>query len=266
MTRTIPNLFTLLNLIFGCCAIVFILQTNNFSYFTYNGTEFVFSGSDSIPEQWWYGSLFIALAAIIDFFDGFVARLLGAESGLGKQLDSLADVVSFGVAPAMILYQMLRMSYMQTPNGMDSSIWLLFPAFILAGAGAYRLGRFNINEGQTKFFTGVPIPAVGLLVASFPLILFYNNFNGSVLLLNKWFVYGVIALLSWLMVCNFKMISLKMNFKERGNQILLLIILGVAVVGAIFMKWVAVPLVFIAYVILSLLQQHKMQEKSFSVQ
>src|SRR5690349_24964029 len=121
-----------------------------------------------IPEKIWMASLFIALAAIVDFLDGFAARLFKSDSALGKELDSLADVVSFGVAPGMIVYEFLRMSFAQQENGLNiSTLWLL-PAFIIPAAGAYRLARFNIDTTQSYGFKGVPIPAAGLLIASFP--------------------------------------------------------------------------------------------------
>ncbi len=254
--KQIPNIFTLLNLFFGCIAIVFIVQASAFdiSYQDDNGLLL-----NRVPEQWWYASLFIALAAVVDFFDGFVARLLNASSEMGKQLDSLADVVSFGVAPAMILYQMLRMSFMQDPNGMDTNFLLLTPAFIVACAGAYRLARFNISNDQTKYFTGVPIPAIGLVVASFPLILHTNPNGWAGILLNKWVVYAIIVLLSWLMVCNYKMLSLKFNKSELKNQLPLLIITLIGIVSFIFIKWFAIPVVFVGYVVLSLLNQNKMK-------
>jgi hypothetical protein len=110
--KNIPNLFTLLNLFFGCLAIVFVLQNGIVIHYDFEGSQFV-----DIPEKIWMASLCIGLAAIIDFLDGFVARLLNATSEMGKQLDSLADVVSFGVAPGMIIYQFLRLSYAQQPDG-----------------------------------------------------------------------------------------------------------------------------------------------------
>ena len=103
--KQIPNLFTLLNLVFGCLAITATLQNGIAIQSTAEGAQFI-----DIPEQIWMASLFIGLAAVVDFLDGFVARLFNASSEMGKQLDSLADVVSFGVAPSMILYQFLRMS------------------------------------------------------------------------------------------------------------------------------------------------------------
>src|SRR5215212_3970215 len=107
MVKQIPNLFTLLNLICGCLAIIFILQTG----------ETIVTQSDEgtwvpqLPEKIWWGSILIGIAAIVDFLDGFVARLFNATSEMGKHLDSLADMVSFGVAPGIILYQLLRISF-----------------------------------------------------------------------------------------------------------------------------------------------------------
>src|SRR5919112_4772752 len=168
--KQIPNIFTLLNLFFGCLAITLILQNGLLASVTEEGEQVLL-----IPEKIYWASVCIGVAAVIDFLDGFVARLLKASSEMGKQLDSLADVVSFGVAPAMILYQFFRLSYAQQENGLDvSAIWLL-PAFIIPCAGAYRLARFNIDTEQTYGFKGVPIPAVGLLIASFPLIYWYSN-------------------------------------------------------------------------------------------
>ena len=170
---------------FGCCAIVFALQTESITIL--QGDDF--STSFSVPERLYYAAICIAIAASIDFLDGFLARLLHACGEMGKQLDSLSDVVSFGVAPAVILFQFLRLSYMQQQNGLDINIAWLLPAFLFACAGAYRLARFNIDTTQTYGFKGVPIPAAGLVVASLPLIAFYNYYDGAVnaLIFNKWF-------------------------------------------------------------------------------
>src|SRR5690242_13220440 len=138
--KQIPNIFTLLNLFFGCMAIVFALQTNNVIIYVNDQ----YNSSFNIPEKISWAAICIIIAAVIDFLDGFVARLLKATSELGKQLDSLSDVVSFGVAPSVILYQLLRFSFAREENGLDVSLWVLVPAFILACAAAYRLAKFNL--------------------------------------------------------------------------------------------------------------------------
>lgn len=247
--KQIPNLFTLLNLIFGCMAIVCIMQTGLTIASSSAGEPIV-----EIPEQMQWASLLLALAAIIDFCDGFVARLLNVPSDLGKQLDSLADVVSFGVAPGLIVYQFLRLSMAQESDGLDASIIWLFPAFLLPCAGAYRLARFNIDTQQSYGFKGVPIPAAGLLFASFPLIYWNTNESWVInLLLNKWFWYVLVIVVSYLMVSTLPMMALKFKNISLKKLAPFLIIAAVAVVGALLFGWLAVPLSFIAYVVLSLL-------------
>ena len=246
--KQIPNLFTLLNLLFGCFAIVCIMQSGvTFSVDT-NGDNLV-----AIPESISWASLFIGLAALIDFLDGFIARLLKVPSELGKQLDSLADVVSFGVAPGLIAYQFLRLSFAQEAGGLDiSSLWLL-PAFIIPYAGAYRLARFNIDPNQSHGFKGIPIPAAGLLFASFPLVYWYSNDIRIIqLLLNKWFWYAAILIVSYLMVSKLPMMALKFTQFTVKKGLPFLILALIALTGGLSFGWLAVPIVFIAYVILSL--------------
>ena len=248
--KQIPNLFTLLNLVCGCIAIVFTLQIQSVLI---NVNE-DFSSSFSLPEQLTYASIFIFIAAIVDFLDGFVARLFNASSEMGKQLDSLADVVSFGVAPSMIIYQLLRFCYMQEESGLDTSVFLLFPAFLIACAGAYRLARFNLDTTQSYGFKGVPIPAVGILIASFPLALHYGStlVNVNTLFINKWFLYGVILLTSWLMVSKLPMMAMKFKNLSVKNNLSKFILIIFSVLAAIFLHWMAVPVIFIGYIILSL--------------
>jgi CDP-diacylglycerol---serine O-phosphatidyltransferase len=248
--KQIPNIFTLLNLFFGCIAIVFALQ--NTITITADG-QYV-----RLSEEIYLASLFIGIAAIIDFLDGFVARALHASSEMGKQLDSLADVVSFGAAPSIILYQFLRMSFIRDNEGIETSFIWLTPAFIFACAGAYRLARFNIDTEQSFGFKGVPIPAAGLVVASLPLI-YWNMQTETVynILMNKWFLYGLIIVLSWLMVSKLPLMALKFKDFSVKNNLPKFILLVIAVVAAILLKWLAIPLVFIAYIILSLLYKQK---------
>ena len=251
MKNQIPNLFTLLNLFFGCIAIVFALQTE--SVIIYINDEF--SGSSfNIPEKLSWAAIFIMIAAFIDFLDGFVARLMNATSLLGKQLDSLSDVVSFGVAPGVILYQLLRFSFAREENGLEVSVIWLLPAFIVSCAAAYRLAKFNLDETQSYHFTGMPVPAVGLLVASFPLIMHFNAavFGIGNLLINKWFLYFLILFLSYLMLSKMPFMSMKFKDYSFKNNSLKFILAAIAIICAAFLHWIAVPLVFLCYIILSL--------------
>ena len=251
--KHIPNLFTLLNLFFGCIAIVCILQNGITIVNNADGSQYL-----DIPERIWMASLFIGLAALVDFLDGFLARsrsrarLLKQSSPLGAQLDSLADVVSFGVAPGMIIYQFLRMSYMRQENGMDISMIFLVPAFILPCAAAYRLAVFNLDSSQSGSFKGIPVPAVGLTVASFPLIYWTRN-NGMVLdLLNKWVMYGVTLFLSYGMVSRFPMLSFKIAGKQDPQTLPRIILIILSALALIFLHWLAVPLIFLFYIVISL--------------
>lgn len=260
--KQIPNIFTLLNLAFGCMAIVFALQTN--VVIIYLNDQF--NSSFNIPERLTWAAICIIIAALIDFLDGFVARLLKATSEMGKQLDSLSDVVSFGVAPAVILYQLLKFSFAREENGLDVSIIWLVPSFILAGAAAYRLAKFNLDTTQQFSFKGLPVPAVGLLIASFPLILHFNFINSiNALLINKWFLYAVIIVLSYLMVSNHRMMSLKFSDFTFKNNLPKIILLVVAIVAALFLQWIAVPIVFIIYILLSLISPKAVESESFRV-
>ncbi|HTE08345.1 MAG TPA: phosphatidylcholine/phosphatidylserine synthase [Flavitalea sp.] len=252
--KQIPNLFTLLNLVFGFMAIICILQTSEM-FVTQNDDSWL----PQLPERIWLGSLFIGLAAIVDFLDGFIARLFKASSEMGRQLDSLADLVSFGVAPGLILYQLLRLSYMQETDGIDTALVLLLPAVLFPCAGAWRLARFNITDSGANGFTGVPIPAAGLVVASLPLILFYDQFNASFLLLNKWFLYLIIVLLSMLMVSRWKFMSMKFTSKTIRGNLPKIILAAAAVISALLLQWLAVPLVFVLYILISVTTKKTLQ-------
>lgn len=253
--KQIPNLFTLLNLFLGATAIIFILQTGQAIVFL---NDQGYSVVD-LPEKITWGSILIFCAAIVDFLDGFLARLFKAASPMGKQLDSLSDVVSFGVAPALIIYQLLRISYAQQENGLDISIAVLLPALFIACAAAWRLAKFNIDDSQQFSFKGLPTPAAGLFVASLPLILHYpaDSFNINDYLINKWILYLIIIALSFLMVSNLPLMSFKFKDFSFKNNVAKYLLLLIAVVSAILLKWLAVPVILIAYVIVSLIFKNK---------
>jgi CDP-diacylglycerol--serine O-phosphatidyltransferase len=158
----------------------------------------------------------------------------------------------------MILYQFLRMSYMRQENGLDVSVLWFLPAFLIPCAGAYRLARFNIDDSQQYGFRGVPIPAAGLLIASLPLIYWYSNSEAVVaFLLNKWALYAIIVLVGWLMVSDLPLMALKFKDYTVKNNMPKLILLCLTVVAAIFLKWLAVPVVFVFYIVVSLLTAKK---------
>jgi CDP-diacylglycerol--serine O-phosphatidyltransferase len=171
---------------------------------------------------------------------------------MGKQLDSLSDVVSFGVAPGLILYQLLRISFAQDENGLDVSMLWLLPAFIFSAAVAWRLAKFNIDTAQSSSFKGVPSPAAGLLVASFPLIIWNEYFGVQTLFINRWFLYAVILVLAYLMTSNRTFMALKFaDFSFQNNRVKYILLL-LSLVVLVVLKWLAVPVIFVLYLLFSL--------------
>lgn len=237
--KQIPNLFTLLNLVFGCLAIVFILKFD-----VCDSNLMNLSGIYILM-----GSVCIFMAAVVDFLDGFVARLFKATSEMGEQLDSLADAVSFGVAPSMILLKLLEISFKNNTTYTGEMIWVQLPVFIFACAAVWRLAKFNLDKEQTFYFKGVPTPAAGLVIASFALSSQVSDFVIS----NPLIIYAIVVAMSFLMVSNIPMMSLKFKSKAVKDNIDKIIIVVVAIISAVFFQWAAVPIVFIAYVILSLM-------------
>jgi CDP-diacylglycerol--serine O-phosphatidyltransferase len=246
--KQIPNLFTLLNLVFGCIAIILILQPDE-SITTINGENLVIN----LPEKLAYASFFIFAAGIVDFLDGFLARLMKASSEMGKQLDSLSDCVTFGVAPSMIMYQLLRMSYLKEETAFDTSIWLLLPAILIACGAAWRLAKFNIDERQSISFRGVPTPITGFMVAALPLVVWYNSWDLAPLMLNRWILYGITILITYLMVSDLPIMSLKFkDYSLKGNQPKIILAVAAIILAVVF-QWAAIPLIYLTYVALSLL-------------
>ena len=179
--NNIPNAITSLNLLFGCMACIAAFKCFDPACGGLKGYELAF--------------ILIALSAVADFFDGLVARLLHAVSGIGKELDSLADLVSFGLAPALILYNMML--------GQGAGHWALI-ALLLPVFGALRLARFNVDTNQATTFTGLPIPANAI---------FWIGFTAWYAMhpVSLWVVVIIIVVLAYLMVCNLRMFSLKMH-------------------------------------------------------
>ena len=190
--------------------------------------------------------------------DGFAARALKVFSPIGKDLDSLADVVSFGVAPSMILFKMLWGAYMLQPEAMDVSMLAMSPAFLVACFAALRLAKFNISASeQSHSFKGLPVPATGIFVATFPLIQWQNPMGIGLNLYNAWLLYLIIAMLCWLMVSNvrfFKFLPAAFSISNIWPQLLIIV---VAAASFPFLKSAAIALAFILYIVLSFVYKPK---------
>lgn len=244
----IPNLFTLLNLFLGCLAVVYILQP---------GLSFTVSATGDnlvvLPERMTIASWFIFAAAGVDFLDGFVARWLKVPSEMGKQLDSLADLVSFGVAPGFIVWQFLRFGFSQQVGGLDISTYWLLPALFIPCAGAYRLARFNLDKVQQFGFKGIPIPAVGIFIASLPLVYWFATDEWVLkILLNTWIWYALVLMVCYGMMSTMPMLALKFNGLNFKKAIPFLLILIISMVFALLFGWLSISIGFFTYVILSL--------------
>lgn len=246
--KHLPNILTLANLFSGCIAITYILGAQNFT------TAFDINMYVEVPaiEQPYIGSLFIFLAAVFDMLDGAAARALDVHSPIGKDLDSLADVVSFGVAPSMILFKMLWSAYMAVPEAMDTSLLLISPALLVACFAALRLAKFNQTSAEQKnYFIGMPTPAVGLFVAIFPLMLWQRPL--LIWFYKPWLLYVVIAVLCWLMVSKirfFKFLPPNWNVKNLLPRIILIVGCGLAVP---FLGWAASLVAMGLYIVLSMI-------------
>ncbi len=249
MKRHIANGFTLLNLVFGCISIIVIMYDSLSADVLKNETSSAF---DILSHQLSIASLFIICSALVDFFDGFIARLLGIASELGKQLDSLADVVSFGVAPSLIVFRYINFIYLENGTERIHALLYALPAVLIAIAGAYRLARFNITTSSTKNFQGVPIPAAALLTISLPFIFTYENNSWiNAIAHNAWYWYIYVLIVSFLMVARFPVLS----FKSKGFDLTKdwwKVALGIiAIILSMCIQWQAIPIVFFIYVLFS---------------
>ncbi len=261
--KHLPNILTLGNLFCGCLAIAYILTAQPYVYRNLgDGSLQWIMGT----EQFYLGSIFIGIAAIFDMLDGFVARALKLFSPIGKDLDSLADMVSFGVAPSMIMFKCLWDATMQEKNAFDASMLNMAPAFLIACFAALRLAKFNITASTQKaYFRGMPTPAVGLLIGSFPLFIWNNSSPLVQVLHNKWALYALIGLLCFFMVSEIKFFKfMPSKFKLAYFWPQLVIIVGTA--AAIpFLKAAALLVAFVLYVLLSLVYKYPTEEKTESL-
>lgn len=223
MKKHIPNTVTCLNLFSGCLGIVF-----------------AFEGK----LEW--ASYSILIGAIFDFLDGMLARLLNAYSNIGKDLDSLADVVTFGVLPSVILYKLFLEA--SAPND-----WLKYSAFLIAVFSALRLAKFNNDIRQSENFIGLPTPANAMLIASLPFIA-AEGFFGSTFLQNPVFLASLSLIMGLLLISEIHLMSLKfsgMNFSKNLHRYILVFS---SLILLLIFKFAAIPLILVAYFTISFIQ------------
>lgn len=242
MIRQIPNIVTLLNLFCGSIAVIFAV----------NGFLTI-------------AAFFAFLGIFFDFFDGLLARKLNVKSDLGLQLDSLADMVTSGLVPGIVMFKLLELSANSwesfeiqktigsTHDFSEILTYLPLMGLLITLASAYRLANFNIDDKQTDSFIGLPTPANTLLILSFPLIMeFQNNDIMNSIILNKWFLIAITLVSCYLLNANIKLLALKFktwNFQDNAARYLLIIL---AAVLLIVFQFAAIPLIILAYIIISI--------------
>lgn len=216
--KHIPNLLTCCNLACGCFGIVFCLE----------GRE--------TPAAY-----FVWVAAGFDFLDGFAARMLKVSSPIGKELDSLADMVSFGLLPSLVMYKMLSTSTLIP--------WLPFASFLIAICAALRLATFNVDETQTNSFKGLNTPANTLFITSLPLVSWAGNW-----LQTDWVLVAITIVFSWLMVSPIRFFAFKFkNFTWRDNKVRFTF-LAIAVLLLALLQINAIPIIILLYIVSSLVE------------
>lgn len=242
MKKHIPNLVTLLNLFCGSIAVLLAVTGHLIT-----------------------AAFFVFLGIFFDFFDGLLARKLKVQSELGLQLDSLADVVTSGVVPGIVMYQLLNLSIHDGWHSNDLCEGFSFENFsylplmglLIILASAYRLAKFNISTNQSDAFIGLPTPANTLLIMSLPLIMEFQNsdlING--IILNQWFLMSLTILSCYLLNADIRLLALKFknwSFKDNAMRYLLIII---AVILLVIFQFAGIPLIILTYIMLSLLNRN----------
>ncbi|KAA0989391.1 CDP-diacylglycerol--serine O-phosphatidyltransferase [Dyadobacter aurulentus] len=224
--RNIPNALTCGNLLCGCIGVVEAFHNNLI-----------------------ISCILIGVALIFDFLDGFLARILKVSSAIGRDLDSLADMVTFGLLPSIILYQLLMQSI---PDLMG--IWKAYPAFIVAVFSAIRLAKFNNDTRQSDSFIGVPTPANAMLIASLPIIVYTEGAFWKDVIINTNNLLILAVVMSYLLVMELPLIALKFkNFGWKGNEARFVLIIT-SLVLLVTLKILAIPVILIIYILLSVLE------------
>lgn len=230
MKSYIPNFITLLNLFSGCVAVIFALEGH--MKFT---------------------ALFVFLGIFFDFFDGFLARKLNVQSELGVQLDSLADMVTSGLVPGLVLFYLLGLA---PQLSWIPSNFLPYFGLLVTLASAYRLANFNISTNQSDAFIGLPTPANTLLIISLPLIVEYQNSDAiNAIILNPWFLIVLTLVSCYLLNAPIKLIALKFKtwgFKDNAARYILVVL---SVVLLAVFQFSGIPLIILAYIFLSILSK-----------
>jgi len=230
MKKHIPNFITSLNLISGCI-----------------GIGFLFKGLIA------YSAIFIFIAAIFDFFDGLLARLLKSVSEFGKELDSLADVISFGILPGCIMYSLTEICFIDAEGW---KAYIPFIAFLIPVCSAIRLAKFNLDTRQNDYFIGLPTPAGALFIASIPLILVYDNEQMPVtgyIMGNPGFLIATTLLLSYLLISPIPLFSFKIkDFSWKNNAVVFIFLIS-SLILFFFLSFISIPVIFFLYIILSII-------------
>ena len=222
----IPNVITLLNLFSGCVAVTYASQG-----------EF----------EWAF--FFVCLGIFLDFFDGFFARMFKVQSELGLQLDSLADMVTSGLVPGLVMYEYLK----RLVAGLDTLEFLPFAGFVITLGACYRLANFNIDTRQSDSFIGLPTPANALFIISIPLVILYSDIDFlDGILNNEWVLVLICFLSAFIMNAEIPLFSLKVkNFSFQKNALQLFFLLSSVVLLLVF-GYLGVTLVILFYVLISI--------------
>jgi CDP-diacylglycerol--serine O-phosphatidyltransferase len=247
MKKHIPNLLTLGNLLCGTIATILAVQG-----------DFVTAG------------LFVVIGIFLDFFDGFAARLLNVSGELGKQLDSLADMVTSGVVPGIIMFNLLYQSSFKNldtqfiDKGISPIImsndyifsWISYIGLLLTLGAGYRLAKFNIDTRQSESFIGLPTPAMSLFVISLPLIQEYaTNAWVQDLISNNYFLIAVTLVLTYLMNAEIPLFSLKFKEYSLKNNLVKYFFLVTSLLLIVILNFISIPIIIILYVLLSVAQE-----------
>ena len=234
--KFLPNLITLFNLFLGCIVALLLIENNL-------EVKYVF--------------IITVICLILDYIDGYIARKLNVKSDIGIQLDSLADMVSFGLVPGILLYNMFNAAPSSSVGSISSS-FIPFLGFIITLSSAYRLARYNIRKSASKFFKGLPTPANAVLIYSFAMISAEGN-SFSDLILDYNVLMLIVIVSSILLVSNIKLLNFKFkSLKSKGNRTRFFIIL-ISIPALIIFGIYAIPLVLSVYILTSIFTFYKLK-------